>query len=191
MSLTSEQKQDLQNAYDVLDLTTEHVFNPLMSIRHQYMQELQGGGPVSTRSRGGVSGHGLGEGGTPSEKSLRSQTSLRERRRVTRIAKIVQQIKKLYTKLNAVLKTPFSTQSAQNKAMGMVRKLSTKLFSVVEVFNRNLNRIAEMPQAVVQAMGNWWPFKSTSKSTSKPTSRSPTRRGTRNRRSPDRLTYDL
>lgn len=180
--MTSEQKLDLQNAYEVLDLTTEHVFNPLMAIRHQYMQELQGGGPVSTRSRsrGRVSGHGLGEGGTPSERSLREQ------RRVNRISRIVRQIKKLYTELNKVLKIPFSTQSAQNKAMTMVKQLSTKLFSVVEVFNRNLKRISEMPQAVVQAMGNWWPFKSTSKSTS----RSP-RRGTRNRRSPDRLTYDL
>ena len=181
MSLTSEQKLDLQNAYDVLDLTTEHVFNPLMAIRHQYMQEIRGGGPVSTRSRGGVSGHGLGEGGTPSERSLREQ------RRMNRISRIVRQIKKLYTELNKVLKIPFSTQSAQNKAMAMVKQLSTKLFSVVEVFNRNLKRIAEMPQAVVQAMGNWWPFKSTSKSTS----RSPTRRSTRNRRSPARLTYDL
>lgn len=185
MSLTSEQKLDLQNAYDVLDLTTEHVFNPLMAIRHQYMQELQGGGPVSTRSRGGVSGHGLGEGGTPSERSLSLRK--REQRRVNRISRIVRQIKKLYTELNKVLKIPFSTQSAQNKAMTMVKQLSTKLFSVVEVFNRNLKRISEMPQAVVQAMGNWWPFKSTSRSPR----RSPTRRSTRNRRSPDRLTYDL
>ena len=105
---------------------------------------------------------------------------------MTRIAKLVKQIKKLYTELNKLLKTPFDTKSARDRAMTMVKHLSSKLFNVVEVFNRNLDKIAEMPKAVVQAMGNWWPFKSTSK----PTSRSP-RRSTRNRRSPDRLTYDL
>lgn len=179
MSLTSEQKQDLQNAYDVMDLTTEHVLNPLMTIKHQYLQELQGGGP-RTRSSGGVSGHGLGEGNTPSERSIR------ERRRMTRIAKLVKQIKKLYTELNKLLKTPFDTKSARDRAMKMVKHLSSKLFNVVEVFNRNLDKIAEMPKAVVQAMGNWWPFKTSSGRQSPSRRQSPRVR----RRSPERLTYD-
>tara|TARA_B100001142_G_scaffold207215_1_gene205378 strand:- start:254 stop:601 length:348 start_codon:yes stop_codon:yes gene_type:complete len=115
---------------------------------------------------------------------------------MTRIAKLVKQIKTLYTELNKLLKTPFDTKSARDRAMRMVKHLSSKLFNVVEMFNRNLDKIAEMPQAVVQAMGNWWPFKTSSgrqsPSPSRRQSPSPSRRQSpRIRRSPDRLTYDL
>ena len=79
--------------------------------------------------------------------------------------------------------------------MKMVKHLSSKLFNVVEVFNRNLDKIAEMPKAVVQAMGNWWPFKTSSGRPSPSRRQSPSspsrRQSPRNRRSPDRLTYDL
>ena len=107
---------------------------------------------------------------------------------MTRIAKLVKQIKTLYTELNKLLKTPFDTKSARDRAMRMVKHLSSKLFNVVEMFNRNLDKIAEMPQAVVQAMGNWWPFKTSSGRQSPSPSR---RQSPRIRRSPDRLTYDL
>ena len=79
---------------------------------------------------------------------------------MTKISKIVKQVKKLYAELNKLLKTPFSTQAAQDRSLALVKQVSNKLFAVTEVFYRNFHRIKQMPYAVARAMGKWWPAQS-------------------------------
>ena len=132
----------MQNAHEVLYITANHVFRPLYAIQQDHLRALQGGGGRRGRA-GDVHAY-------VDERNLRRNK--RESGNIRKVRALVKRIKGLYAQLKNEVGKRFDSKSAREQSMQLINGLSKQLLGVAAFFRNQLDKIRELPQAVVASM---------------------------------------